>query len=106
MTDMTTVDVLRAARARIADPDRWTQDGRPRRRRQPVHPAIPARASGARTVRATRRAGPLVAGGCATCCCPRSSSRLPGRPGFNDDPATTHADILALYDDAIRRAAA
>jgi hypothetical protein len=23
---------------------------------------------------------------------------------FNDDPATTHADVLALYDDAIQLA--
>jgi hypothetical protein len=102
MTDMTAADYLRAARYRIAAPDRWTKGALAR---DPlgriVEPDDPAACQWC-AAGAYDAARPLGADDVLH----RRVLEIGFRhlPGFNDAPETTHADVLALYDDAIQAA--
>lgn len=104
------VDILRAARGILSDESRWTKgffarlpDGRtcfPFNRRAACFCAFGA------LQRAAGYADPDVLLPSLAV----EASALLNAPGglavFNDDPKTTHADVLALFDAAIARAGA
>lgn len=96
--------LLEIARAKISDPQNWTQGAE-------------ARDENGIAVLATRPNASCfcVLGACISACdgwlvAPALISELgtqigPGMSvvGFNDQPSTTHADVLALFDGAIAR---
>lgn len=86
---MTTVEVLRAARAKIDTPEKWAQGpdlDRPVGRRCAAVALIEAADSEA-----------------VELACERIIERITGRNivVWNDDPATDHAAVLAVFDMAI-----
>ena len=98
---MTTVELLKAAKAKIADPEHWTK-------RWFARTATDAKCM-ALSVRAVKW---CAVGACETVGADygRAWSLLrenaPGGslPALNDAPETTHADIMALFDRAIEAA--
>lgn len=100
MTEPTTVEILRAARALIATPDQWTQGtvARDKNGRR-AHPESPAARQWC-AAGACIATGAGIAAGCALDAVARSKGHL-FVTAFNDDPDTTHTDVLALYDRAI-----
>lgn len=98
------VEILKAAQELISIPERWTKGGSARDNLgRVVYAASPAACCWCAFGAVSRMGCPeldwyLVA---AAGLDPDAT----GIAGFNDDPATTHADILALFDRAIELAA-
>lgn len=101
---MNTLEHLKAARELIADPEKWTKCSYAKTKQRggaSVPPDSP-RAKCWCAVGAIRKVGPYA---------PSASIALmhalpvkwqwTGVPSFNDDPGTSHADVLALFDRAI-----
>jgi hypothetical protein len=109
-TLQTPADVLRAARALIAEPERWTRGVFARDAKGQSIPLFDKRAERFCVLGACRNiADPLpeyILGDEAELALDEVCAELHGKtiPAFNDDPQTTHADVLALYDAAIARA--
>lgn len=104
MTAQAVLDVLRAARVKLATSERWTK-GPPRAANGAIVPADSLRAVCWCTVTAIH-----VASGKNAVLSAKAVRRVqsvvpPGfggsASGYNNAPATTHADILALFDRAI-----
>lgn len=93
---MTPAEQLRAAKALIDTPERWTQCGRFREFRG----ATECFCAWGALDRATSRHGEAL--GWLELAIPTDATL----PAFNDDPRTTHADIMKLFDDAIALAEA
>lgn len=95
---------LRRARARIATPERWTQGTLVRLREAPSHPrAIWCDGACLCVDGALLFALDGMRGGGASLCL-SLAARARGfetASKMNDHPSTTHADVLALLDEAI-----
>lgn len=90
MQPKTTLEVLREARELLSDPAKWTKRGEHGPRYCTVS-AVTEVSGGRADDRATRALYDAL------------PSRWAGQyvHSFNDDPSTTHADVLALFDRAI-----
>lgn len=99
---MTLASDLRAARGLIDTPEKWTKhtlirdDGGTLQRCAVAACYAVGRSYSGKLERALQRQIPLTFGG--------ASNRLPSVARFNDAHTTTHADIMALFDRAIRAA--
>lgn len=96
---MSVVAELRAARALIDSPEKWTQGAFARR-------ADSEHACSIRDVGATRfcAAGAVVragGGGDATAALREATGHFGGLYAWNDAPERTHAEVLAVFDRAI-----
>ena len=104
---MTTLQILKAARELISEPERWTKDAEAR---SPIGRSVrhesPNACRWCVLAAIWRAGGPPPPSGYGT----GAIGALLDAGGFgdsislldyNDDPNTTHADILALYDRAI-----
>lgn len=103
---MTIKEVLQKARALIADPERWTREALAR-----TSEGWEVRGDNPTACRwCVVGAIQAIALGAGVATWPATVALLPfiphhaDVPSWNDDPKTTHADVLAAFDAAIARA--
>ncbi len=94
MTDLAVRDVLIRARARIEDPQHWTQGWQARDKFGSPVPTRSRRAVRWCPIGAVNVESGVDAGRCIE----DGPARL---ASFNDKPGRTHAEVLALFDRAI-----
>lgn len=105
-----TSELLRAAKAKIEDPKRWTKGDTALDSRGERVGARDATACCWCSMGALSAAGAIVPTGDDPATCMLRRCIMPRKPygaslvEFNDAPATTHADVMALFERAIAMA--
>lgn len=102
---MTTAEILRAARAKIDTPEKWTRGAYARTKSgRIVGPECASAVHLCAVGAVTAAASPAMTVDDALVVLARELPSAGGITNFNDHPGTTHADILALFDRAIAAA--